>query len=101
MAQGVVIVTRFIVPDAPPERAAEFVANAARLREAFQARPGHGRTTVARSLEDPTHWVLVSEWARVGDWRRALSAYDVRVEVMPLMAHAENEPGVYENPDGF
>jgi hypothetical protein len=44
---------------------------------------------------------MVSEWERVGDWRRALSSYDVRVEVMPLMSHAENEPAVYENPDGF
>jgi heme-degrading monooxygenase HmoA len=101
MAQGVVVVTRFIVPDESPERAAEFVANAARLREAFRARPGHVRTTLARSLEEPSHWVLVSDWDRVGDWRRALSAYDVRIEVMPLMAYAENEPGVYENPDGF
>jgi quinol monooxygenase YgiN len=101
MAQGVVIVTRFIVPDGSPERAGEFVANAARLRDAFQTRPGHTRTTLARSLEEPTHWVLVSEWERVGDWRRSLSAYDVRVEVMPLMAHAENEPAVYENLDGF
>ena len=41
--------------------------------------------------------MLVSEWDRVGDWRRALSTYDVRIEVMPLMALAENEPGVYEN----
>jgi heme oxygenase (mycobilin-producing) len=101
LAQGVLVVTRFIVPDEPPERAAEFVANAARLRDAFLARPGHTRTTLAQSLEEPTHWVLVSEWDRVGDWRRALSSYDVRIEVMPLMALAENEPGVYENPDGF
>ena len=101
MAQGVVIVTRFIVPDEPAERVGEFVANAARLRDAIQSRPGHARTTLAQSLEDPTRWVLVSEWSRVGDWRRALSSYDVRVEVMPLMALAENEPGVYENPDGF
>lgn len=98
---GVLIVTRFIVPDETPEHAAQFLANGARLRTAFEARPGHLRTTLARSLEDPTRWVLVSEWTGVGNWRRALSAYDVRVEVMPLMALAENEPAVYENPDGF
>ncbi len=97
----ITVVTRFIVPDETPGRSAEFVANAARLRDAFAARPGHIRTTLARSLEDDTRWVLVSEWDGVGAWRRSLSAYDVRVEVMPLMAHAENEPAVYENPDGF
>jgi quinol monooxygenase YgiN len=94
-------VTRFIVPDEAPEHAAGFIANGARLRTAFQARPGHLRSTLARALEDPTRWVLVSEWTGVGAWRRALSAYDVRIEVMPLMALAENEPAVYENPDGF
>jgi quinol monooxygenase YgiN len=100
-AGGVLIVTRFIVPEETPQRAAEFVAVAARLRTAFLARAGHVRTSLGRSLEDPTRWVMVSEWERVGDWRRALSSYDVRVEVMPLMSHAENEPAVYENPDGF
>jgi quinol monooxygenase YgiN len=98
---GVVIVTRFIVPDETPEHAADFIANGARLRNAFEARPGHVRTRLARALEDPTRWVLVSEWTGVGAWRRALSGYDVRIEVMPLMALAENEPAVYENPDGF
>lgn len=101
---GVVIVTRFIVPDETPDHrqnVADFVANGARLRTAFEARPGHVRSTLARSLEDPTRWVLVSEWTGVGAWRRALSAYDVRIEVMPFMALAENEPAVYENPDGF
>ncbi len=93
--------TRFIVPDESPEHVNDFVANGARLRDAFEARPGHVRTRLARALEDPTRWVLVSEWTGVGAWRRALSAYDVRIEVMPLMALAENEPAVYENPDGF
>jgi hypothetical protein len=97
----VLIVTRFIVPDETPEFTAEFVANGTRLRAAFQARPGHVRSTLARALEDATRWVLVSEWTGVGAWRRALSSYDVRIDVMPLMAHAENEPAVYENPDGF
>jgi heme oxygenase (mycobilin-producing) len=98
---AVLIVTRFIVPDETPDFTAGFVANGARLRIAFEARPGHVRSTLARALEDPTRWVLVSEWTGVGAWRRALSAYDVRIEVMPLMALAENEPAVYENPDGF
>lgn len=101
VAGAITVVTRFIVPDETPEFTAGFIANGVRLRAAFEARPGHVRTTLARALEDPTRWVLVSEWTGVGAWRRALSAYDVRIEVMPLMALAENEPAVYENPDGF
>ena len=75
--------------------------NGARLRTAFEARPGHVSSRSAQALEDPARWVLVSEWTGVGAWRRALSAYDVRMEVIPLMALAENEPAVYEIPDRF
>ena len=54
------------------------------------------RSSFARALDDTTRWVLVSEWVGVGPWRRALSNYDVRIEVMPMMMRAEDEPSVYE-----
>jgi quinol monooxygenase YgiN len=103
-AAGVIVVTRFIVPDGPPgvdadgddSAATNFAANAARLQTALAARPGHLRSQLARGLDDPTRWVLVSEWVGVGPWRRALSNYEVRIEVMPLMALAADEPSVYE-----
>ncbi len=98
-AAGVIVVTRFIVPDDPTAAATEFAANAARLQEALAARPGHVRSRLARALDDPARWVLISEWEEVGPWRRALSAYEVRIEVMPLMALAETEPSVYEVTD--
>jgi hypothetical protein len=106
-AAGVIVVTRFIVPDrplatddarsaAPEDVVADFVENAARLQAALAARPGHVRSSFARALDDTTRWVLVSEWVGVGPWRRALSNYDVRIEVMPMMMLAEDEPSVYE-----
>lgn len=103
-AGAVLVVTRFIVPDeAGPggesSGVAEFQARSARLQEALSARPGYLRSQLARALDDPSRWVLVSEWVGVGAWRRALGNYDVRVEVVPLMAMAEDEPGVYETPD--
>jgi quinol monooxygenase YgiN len=98
-AAGVIVVTRFIVPDDPADVAQAFAANAARLQTALATRPGHLRSRLARALDDPTRWVLVSEWEDVGPWRRALSSYDVRIEVMPLMALAETEPSVYQVTD--
>ena len=106
-AAGVIVVTRFIVPDrprstddarsaAPEDVLADFVENATRLQAALATRPGHVRSSFARALDDTTRWVLVSEWVGVGPWRRALSNYDVRIEVMPMMAMAEDEPSVYE-----
>ena len=88
--------TRFIVPDEPTSQP---TSSPMPLDcNGFAARPGHVRTQLGRALDDPSRWVLVSEWTGVGPWRRALSAYDVRVEAMPLMELAENEPAVYENP---
>jgi heme oxygenase (mycobilin-producing) len=103
-AGAVLVVTRFIVPDeaepeAPSTRVADFQARSARLQAALSRRPGYLRSQLARALDDPARWVLVSEWVGVGAWRRALGDYDVRVEVVPLMAMAEDEPGVYETPD--
>jgi hypothetical protein len=106
-AAGVIVVTRFIVPDkplatddarsaAPADVVADFAANGARLQAALATRPGYVRSSFARALDDTTRWVLVSEWVGVGPWRRALSNYDVRIEVMPMMMRAEDEPSVYE-----
>jgi hypothetical protein len=106
-AAGVIVVTRFIVPDrtlgtddarsaAPEDVLADFVANAGQLQAALALRPGHVRSSFARAVDDTTRWVLVSEWVGVGPWRRALSNYDVRIAVMPMMAMAEDEPSVYE-----
>ena len=89
--------TRFIVPDGDLEPGV-MGAGLGRLAAALATRPGHRRTQSAQALDDPTRWVLVSEWDGVGTWRRALSAYDVRIEAMPLMPYAEDEPGVYEAP---
>ena len=47
-------------------------------------------------MDEPTEWVLVTEWDGVGAYRRALSAYQVRVDATPLLAQARDEPGAFE-----
>lgn len=59
-------------------------------------RPGHVSTRLARALDDPSMWVLVSEWINVGSYRRALSSYDVRMASGILMGAVVNEPTAYE-----
>ena len=64
---------------------------------ALAARPGFRYAPGSvRRPDDPARWVLVSEWDGVGAWRRALSAFEVRVEAVPLLALAEDEPGAFE-----
>ena len=51
---------------------------------------------VGRAADDPTAWVLVTEWVGVGACRRALSAYEVKLKATPLLAQAADEPSAYE-----
>ncbi|MGH3744480.1 MAG: antibiotic biosynthesis monooxygenase family protein, partial [Mycobacteriales bacterium] len=59
-------------------------------------RPGFVRGSLGRAADDPSAWVLVTEWAGVGAWRRALSSYDVKVHARPLLALGRDEPSAFE-----
>lgn len=63
------------------------------------SRPGHVKTSLARALDDPSMWLLVSEWVNVGSYRRALGNNDVRMASVVLMGTVENEPSAYEEID--
>jgi quinol monooxygenase YgiN len=89
----VLVVTRFIVPETEAE---SFGDRATRAVAALSGRPGFRSARVGQAPDDPSRWVLVSEWDGVGAWRRALSNFDVRVEAVPLLALAEDEPGAFE-----
>jgi hypothetical protein len=52
--------------------------------------------TVGRALDDPTLWLLTTTWRDVGSYRRALSSYEVKAEVAPILSKAIDEPSAYE-----
>jgi quinol monooxygenase YgiN len=79
----------------PPDDEATFRAEVRAVIAAFGARPGHVSTRLAQALDDPTMWVLVSEWVNVGSYRRALSSYDVRMAGGVLMGSVLPEPTAY------
>jgi quinol monooxygenase YgiN len=92
-AVRVLVVTRFSVP---PERDEEFAARARTALATLAARPGYLRGQLGRSLDEPAYWCLVTEWESVGTYRRALSAYEVKLHATPLLAQALDEPSAYE-----
>ena len=47
-------------------------------------------------MDDPELWVLTTRWQNVGSYRRALSAYDVKLTAVPLLSRAIDEPSAYE-----
>lgn len=84
---------RFVVAS---ERTAEFTTQAQQALAALAARPGYRGGELTRALDEPTHWCLVTRWASVGAYRRALGDFDVRVNATPLLASSLNEPSAYE-----
>jgi heme oxygenase (mycobilin-producing) len=74
----------------------EFVRAAHTALEALAATTGYLRGQLARAYDDPSVWCLVTEWASVGAYRRALGSYDVKVRATPLLARARPEESAFE-----
>lgn len=73
-----------------------FVTGARAALAALAARPGWLDGHLGRNVDEPGLWVLVTRWRDVGSYRRALSAYDVKVRAVPLLSTAVDEPSAYE-----
>ncbi len=86
------VVTRYIIPVDD----LEFATKAQSAISAFRAQSGCLALRLARAMDDPTRWLLHSEWDTIGSYRRALSAYDVKVHAVPLMYYAVDEPSAFE-----
>ena len=78
------------------DASADFPDRAGAALAALAARPGYLRGTVGRSTDDPAAWVLLTEWDNVGSYRRALSAYEVKLHATPLLAAALDLPAGFE-----
>lgn len=87
------VLNRFVVP---PDTRDGFVEQAHAALAALAERPGYVSGRLARALDDPAYWTLVTEWQSVGAYRRALSGYDVKVRATPLLARSLNEPSAFE-----
>lgn len=88
-----IVITRHTVA---PEDSDEFTAAASAALEALAARPGYLKGSLARSVDEPGLWTIVTEWEGPGAYRRALSNFDVRVTAVPLLSTARDEPSAFE-----
>jgi quinol monooxygenase YgiN len=89
----VLVVTRYRV--APDDRAT-FYADAVAALRVLTGRPGCTGGTVGRAIDDPQLWTLTTTWESVGAYRRALSAYEVKLVAVPLMYRAIDEATAFE-----
>ncbi|MGH3362664.1 MAG: antibiotic biosynthesis monooxygenase family protein [Nocardioides sp.] len=90
------VVNRFHVP---AEAAETFRTDLERAHQALAERPGYVSGRIGRNVDDPALWVLVTVWEHVGAYRRALSAYDVKLHAVPVLSRALDEPSAYESVD--
>ena len=88
-------IARFSTPLA---EASQFEAQLLTALEAFSACAGFVSGEFGQNLDDTTMWSLVTHWENVGSYRRALSNLIVKMNAIPLLARAIDEPGAYERP---
>lgn len=77
-------------------RSDDFAARAEAALKILATRPGYVRGQLARSTDDETDWVLVTEWENVGSYRRALGGIEAKMIAMPLLAEAIDVPSSFE-----
>jgi heme oxygenase (mycobilin-producing) len=74
----------------------EFAHRAELALAALAARPGYLNGRIGRATDDERQWIMVTEWANVGSYRRALGGFEVKVNANPLLAQARDEPSAFE-----
>ncbi len=80
----------------PLSQAEPFRAELEAVKAALAEATGFISGTVGQNLDEPTLWVLTTVWENVGSYRRALSSTRAKLEAIPVLARAIDEPGAYE-----
>jgi quinol monooxygenase YgiN len=89
----VIVVNRFRVLEGEQT---SFRDDLEQAREALAVQQGYVAGRIGRNADDPDLWVLVTTWEGPGAYRRALSAYDVKLAAVPTLSRAIDEPSAYE-----
>ncbi len=92
-APGLMVVSRFRVP---AEQVAEFAATARNAIAVLAGCDGFIEALLGQSTDEPDLLTITSRWLHVGAYRRALSSYEVKVSVIPLLSLAIDESSAYE-----
>lgn len=86
------VITRFRVQGS----AEEFRQQLEGALAVLAAQRGYVDGAIGRNVDDPGLWVLQTRWTGPGAYRRALSAYDVKLNAWALLGQAIDEPSAYE-----
>ena len=80
-------------------RQAEFMERLTIAHNALKACSGYLNGEIGLNTDEPGLIALVTRWENIGSYRRALSNYQVKVDAVPVLAEAIDEPGGYIGPN--
>ena len=82
--------------DTTADSEGSFVDSARAALAVLRERPGYLRGWLGRAADDPTGWVLGTEWEGAGSYRRALAGVEVRAAAGSFLSTARNEASAFE-----
>ena len=89
---GDLLVTMRFAPDEPRE----FIEMLRTAIEVLAHHEGFIAARIGRAVDDASLVLVNVRWNSVGSYRRALSAYEVKVAVIPLLSSAIDEDTAFE-----
>jgi quinol monooxygenase YgiN len=92
-AAALLVMVRFRVH---PDARSAWLADAEQVLAILARQSGFQCASIGQSTDETDLLLLRSEWASVGDYRRALSDIDMKVYGIPFLAQAIDEPSAYE-----
>ena len=91
MQAGFVVITRYRVDDFDA-----WLVNAKAALSPLVTQAACLGGEISASVDDPGLVAIVTRWESVGDYRRAMSSFDVKMHTVPLLSEAIDEPTAYE-----
>jgi hypothetical protein len=91
----VLVVTRHRLPLAGYPDTATALEAARELLAVLSVQAGYRRGWITRAVDDPELLVVAHEWADAGSYRRALSAFEVKL-LWPFLLTAVDEATAFE-----
>lgn len=74
----------------------EWVREAERVIDLFSAKPGFQSAKAGLALDDDSTGLLFLSFDSVGNYRRALSSYDIKLEATSFLSTARDESSAFE-----
>lgn len=90
---ALLVVSHYRVPGGQRE---QFLRDADRAVDALAAQPGLVCASIGQATDEADLFVIRTEWSGVGAYRRALSAYDVKLHAVPLLSTAVDASSAFE-----